>query len=124
MPKNRRRTPEKPAKEALYREIPDTTAPESLTGPATVDTFDLADVDDGTSDQSVLDRWVYVQCDVDYYMRRYSGSAPASAAMQAGILWPANTIQEFYVDGGNANTMLAVEGSAAGTIIFEFGSGS
>lgn len=117
-----RRSPDLPAREALFREIPDTSKSVAVTGAATVDEIDLSDIDG----VSVLGRWIFLTprgCSV--YLRRYpqGGSAPASASMQAGTLWTDGQTEEFFVDPNVGNTMLAVEGTAAGDLVFEFGSG-
>lgn len=122
------RTPDQPAQEALHREIPDSALNESLTGAATVDEIDLGDVDNGGTageGTSILGKWVFVQCDVAFYWRRYSGeTAPNSTSMQTGILWPADEVHEFFIDGNIAATNLAVEGAGAGTLKIELGSGA
>lgn len=121
------RTPEMPAQEALHREIPDVVLNESVTGPATVDTFDLNDVENGGTPgngTSVIGKWIYIQSDVDYYWRRYNDSAPNSTSMQNGILWPKNTIQEIWVDPNSSKQNIAVEGANAGTIKIEVGTGN
>lgn len=128
MPQPRRRTADKAAKGALIREIPDTSMTESITGAATVDEIDLSDVENGGTPgngTSVLDRWVYVTpIGASVYMRRFSGTAPNSASMQAGRLYADGETQEFFIDGGIGRTELAVEGTAACELVFEFGSGT
>lgn len=126
MSKPRRRTAEKPAKEVLYREIPDVSLAEAVTGAGTVDEIDLSDVNNGGTPgdgTSALERWVYVQCDSAFYARRYGETAPLTAAMVTGILWAADTVHEFYVDGNISRGNLAVESVSAGTLKIEFGSG-
>ena len=80
--------------------------------------MDLDSLDGGTS---VLGRWVYVTpVGADVYMRRYSDTAPDSTSMQKGALWPDGTREEFFVDANDSKTKLAVEGTAACTLVFEF----
>lgn len=123
----RKRDPSIPAREALYREIPGEAAlNETITGAATVDEIDLADVDNGGTPgdgTSVLGRWVFVTPKGgDVYMRRYTtaGSAPASASMQKGAVWPDGVREEFFFDENDGKQQLAVEGTAACTLVFEF----
>lgn len=116
-----RRSPDLPAREALYREIPDISKSVAITGATTVDEIDLTDIDG----ESVAGRWIFLTprgCSV--YMRRFNATAPNSAAMQAGTLWADGQTEEFYVDPNTAVLNLAVEGTAAGDLVFEFGSGA
>lgn len=123
----RKRDPSIPAREALYREIPGEPAlNEAITGAATVNEINLADVENGGAPgdgTSVLGRWVYITPKGgDVYMRRYNvdDGAPSSASMQKGALWPDGVREEFYIDANDGRLRLAVEGAAACTLVFEF----
>lgn len=111
-----RRSPEAPAREALYREIPDTMIEEDVTGVGTVDEIDLT---------SYAGRWVWLTPKGgDAYLRRFAGTAPESAEMVKGRVWAEDVTEEVYIDANSAALGLAVEGTAAMTLVIEYGSGA
>lgn len=119
-----RRSPDLPAREALYREIPDVSVSVAITGPGTVDEINLANVGGGAG-PSLAGRWIFLTprgCSV--YLRRYSTTAPLTGAMITGTLWADGQTEEFYIDPNTSVLNLAVEGTAAGDLVLEYGSGA
>jgi hypothetical protein len=110
------RSPERAAREAVFREIPTAIVELTLTGSGTVDTFDLAALAPGA-----LGQWVWITPKGgSAFLRRYTGSAPSSASMQSGRAWPDGETEEVWLDERSAASLAAEGDTASMTVVIEY----